>query len=217
MSSGRRSHWPAPPAPAAEAWQTVGMSGSERALRILIVDSHGQPVRWAALTRAARYYASGKVVTDLGENLFAMSGGFQESSGLRSEFVTSSIVMIRGRHRLPVDHAHVGLTKHRLFARDRNMCAYCGGQFAEAGLTVEHIVPVSRGGRHEWTNVVTACRSCNTRKGNRRPEEARMPLLFVPYAVCRNEGFILSNRRILADQMAFLQASLPKHSRWAHA
>ena len=146
-----------------------------------------------------------------------MSAGYQESSGLRSEFVTSSIVMIRGRHRLPVDHAHVGLTKHRLFARDRNVCAYCGGQYTEPGLTVEHIVPVSRGGRHEWTNVVTACRSCNTRKGNRRPEEARMPLLFVPYAVCRNEGFILSNRRILADQMAFLQASLPKHSRWAHA
>ena len=86
----------------------------------------------------------------------------------------------------------------------------------ELDLTVEHILPVSRGGRHEWTNVVTACRSCNTRKGNRRPEEANMPLLYVPYAVCRNEGFILSNRRILADQMVFLQTSLPRHSRWAH-
>jgi hypothetical protein len=44
-----------------------------------------------------------------------------------------------------------------------------------------------------------------------------MPLLYVPYAVCRSEGFILSNRRILADQMTFLQASLPKYSRWANA
>jgi HNH endonuclease len=183
--------------------------------RILIVDSQGQPVRWAALTRAARYYASGKVVTDLGETLFSMTGGLQELSGLRSEFVTSSIVMIRGRHRIPSGHAHVGLSKHRLFVRDRLVCAYCGGRFAESDLTVEHIVPVSRGGQHTWTNVVTACRSCNTRKGNRRPEEAHMPLLYVPYAVCRNEGFILSNRRILADQMAFLQASLPRHSRWS--
>ena len=83
--------------------------------RILIVDSQGQPVRWAALTRAARYYASGKVVTDLGENLFSMTGGLQELSGLRSEFVASSIVMIRGRHRIPSGHAHVGLSKHRLF------------------------------------------------------------------------------------------------------
>lgn len=192
------------------------MHRTELSPRILIVDAHGQPVRWALMARAARYYASGKVLTDLGESLFSMIGGFQDLTGLRSEFITSSIVMIRGRHRIPVGHSHVGLTKHRLFLRDRNVCAYCGDQFADSELTVEHIVPVSRGGQHLWTNVVTACRSCNTRKGNRLPEEARMPLLYVPYAVCRNEGFILSNRRILADQMAFLQVALPRHSRWAH-
>jgi 5-methylcytosine-specific restriction endonuclease McrA len=185
--------------------------------KILIIDSHGQPVRWALMQRAARYYAAGKVLTELGESVFGMVGGVQESTGERSELLTSSIVMIRGRHRIPFGHAHVGLTKHRLFARDRQVCAYCGTHYPEGDLTVEHITPVSRGGRHEWTNVVTACRSCNTRKGNRRPEEAHMPLIYVPYAVCRNEGFILSNRRILADQMAFLQASLPRHSRWAHA
>ncbi len=188
---------------------------SELTAKILIVDSQGQPVRWALLPRAARYYAAGKVITELGENLFGMAGGVQEATGARSEFITSSIVMIRGRHRIPLGHAHVGLTKHRLFVRDRQICAYCASRFVETELTVEHIVPVSRGGRHEWTNVVTACRSCNTRKGNRRPEEAHMPLMYVPYAVCRNEGFILSNRRILADQMLFLQASLPRHSRWA--
>ncbi|MEP6609632.1 MAG: HNH endonuclease [Burkholderiaceae bacterium] len=189
--------------------------GSEITAKILIIDSHGQPVRWALMQRAARYYASGKVITELGENLFGMAGGVQEATGARSQFVTSSIMMIRGRHRIPYGHAHVGLTKHRLFVRDRQTCAYCSNRLPESELTVEHIVPVSRGGLHEWTNVVTACRSCNTRKGNRRPEEANMPLIYVPYAVCRNEGFILSNRRILADQMTFLQASLPRHSRWA--
>lgn len=185
--------------------------------RILIIDAQGQPVRWAMLSRAARYHACGKVVTDLGDNLFSMAGGLQDITGHRSEFVTSSIVMIRGRHRISSDRAHVGISKHRLFLRDRHLCAYCGNVFVDVDLTVEHILPVSRGGRLTWTNVVTACRSCNTRKGNRTPEEARMPLLYVPYAVCRNEGFILSNRRILADQMAFLQATLPRHSRWAQA
>lgn len=189
---------------------------SEFSPKILIIDSHGQPVRWALMQRAARYYAAGKVLTELGENVFGMAGGIQEATGARSELITSSIVMIRGRHRIPLGHAHVGLTKHRLFVRDRHVCAYCGDHLHESELTVEHILPVSRGGRHEWTNVVTACRSCNTRKGNRRPEEANMPLLYVPYAVSRSEGFILSNRRILADQMAFLQATLPRHSRWAH-
>ena len=195
-------------------WQYADMQ-PESSPRILIIDAQGQPVRWAVLSRAARYHASGKVVTDLGDNVFSMAGGLQECSGRRSEFVTSSIVMIRGRHRIPSGHAHVGITKHRLFLRDRHLCGYCGNTFPDTELTVEHILPVSRGGRLSWTNVVTACRSCNTRKGNRTPEEAGMPLLYVPYAVCRNEGFILSNRRILADQMAFLQASLPRHSRWA--
>jgi 5-methylcytosine-specific restriction endonuclease McrA len=123
--------------------------------------------------------------------------------------------MIRGRVRSPGGRARVGLSKHRLFVRDRHACAYCGLAYPEGELTIEHIMPLSRGGRHDWTNVVTACRSCNTRKGGRTPEEAQMPLHYVPYTVCRNEGFILSNRRILADQMAFLRTSLPRHSRWA--
>jgi len=182
---------------------------------ILIIDAYGQPIRWALMSRTARYYASGKVLTELGEHIFSMHGGTQEHSGLRSELLASSIVMIRGRHRAAHERTHVGLSKQRLFARDRNLCAYCGKQFTDRELSIEHVTPVSRGGSHVWTNVVTACRPCNTRKGSRTPEEAHMPLLYVPYMVSRHEGFILSNRRILADQMAFLQASLPKHSRWA--
>jgi len=189
------------------------MYAGESGPRILIIDTHGQPVRWAGMMRTARYYASGKVLTDLGESLFAWSGGTQERTGVRSEFIASSIVMIRGRHRIPLGHAHVGLTKQRLFARDRHVCGYCGEQFAEAELTVEHILPVSRGGRYEWTNVVTACRSCNTRKGNRLPEEASMPLLYVPYVPNRHEHFILRNRRILADQMEYLLVGVPRSSR----
>ncbi len=78
---------------------------------------------------------------------------------------------------------------------------------------MEHIVPLSRGGRHLWMNLVTACRGCNHRKGNRTPEQSGMTLLYVPYVPNRYEGFILKNRSILADQMAFLMASVPRHSR----
>lgn len=182
---------------------------------ILIVDSHGAPVRWAGLPRTARYYSTGKVIVELGEHLFTLTGGVNDATGELSELITSSIVMIRGRHRIPYGQEYVGLSRERLFARDRHICAYCGDVFDEKELTVEHVHPLSRGGRHSWTNIVTACRGCNARKGNRTPEEAHMPLLYVPYRVCRTEGFILSNRRILADQMAFLAASLPRHSRWA--
>mgnify|MGYP003694126713 CR=1 FL=1 len=80
-------------------------------------------------------------------------------------------------------------------------------------LSRDHVVPVSRGGTDSWTNTVTACRSCNTRKGGRSPEQARMPLLYVPYVPNRHEHFILRNRRILADQMEYLLAGVPRTSR----
>ena len=62
-------------------------------------------------------------------------------------------------------------------------------------------------------NVVTACKGCNHRKGNRTPEQAHMDLLYTPYVPTLWEDFILRNRRILADQMEFLMAHLPAGSR----
>ena len=64
-----------------------------------------------------------------------------------------------------------------------------------------------------WMNVVTACRACNHRKSSRTPEQAGMPLLYTPYVPSLWEDFILRNRRILADQMEFLMAHIPKSSR----
>ncbi len=106
-----------------------------------------------------------------------------------------------------------GLTNQMLFVRDRQVCAYCGGRFMIRDLSRDHVVPVSRGGTDSWTNAVTACRSCNTRKGGRSPEQAGMPLLYVPYVPNRHEHFILRNRRILADQMEYLLAGVPRTSR----
>ncbi len=82
---------------------------------------------------------------------------------------------------------------------------YCGTRYKDGALTRDHVVPISRGGRDRWSNVVTACKSCNTRKGNRNPEEARMALLAVPYVPNWAEYLALSNRKILADQMEFLK------------
>ena len=76
-------------------------------------------------------------------------------------------------------------------------------------------MPRARGGKDVWTNVVTACRMCNMRKACRTPDEVRMPLLYVPYEPCRFEHFILTGRRIRTDQMEYLAARLPRHSRLA--
>ena len=72
-------------------------------------------------------------------------------------------------------------SRQNLLRRDRHACAYCGGR-AE---TVDHILPASRGGRWEWANTVAACESCNSRKGDRTPTEARMPLRFRPFVPTR--------------------------------
>lgn len=76
------------------------------------------------------------------------------------------------------------VTNTFLFARDAYRCQYCGRQSSDLkqreSLTRDHIIPLSRGGLNEWTNVVTACSSCNTRKSNRLPVEIGMYPLHEP-------------------------------------
>src|SRR5438067_12006838 len=70
------------------------------------------------------------------------------------------------------------LTRKELFLRDRYTCQYCGRESRD--LTIDHVVPRYKGGRHSWDNLVSACRACNHRKANKTPDEARMRLLIVP-------------------------------------
>jgi 5-methylcytosine-specific restriction endonuclease McrA len=72
------------------------------------------------------------------------------------------------------------LTRRTVLARDHYTCQYCGKQPARKDLTVDHILPRSRGGYTTWENVVAACQRCNGRKGNRTPEEANMWLQSAP-------------------------------------
>jgi len=77
------------------------------------------------------------------------------------------------------------VTNTFLFARDGYRCQYCHRSQAELKsrecLTRDHLVPISRGGGNEWTNVVTACSACNTRKGNHLPHEIGMFPLHQPH------------------------------------
>lgn len=72
------------------------------------------------------------------------------------------------------------VTRRTVLARDHYTCQYCGKQPPRRDLTVDHILPRSRGGRTVWENVVTACQRCNGLKGGRTPEEANMKLLSTP-------------------------------------
>ncbi|MHC4480057.1 MAG: HNH endonuclease [Planctomycetota bacterium] len=74
----------------------------------------------------------------------------------------------------------VSFNRRNIFARDENRCQYCGQRFASSELSIDHVLPLSRGGRSTWANVVCACTRCNKRKGGRTPREAKMKLIRRP-------------------------------------
>ena len=180
---------------------------------VLQLDVSGRPQAWITSREAAVLYASDAVAWTLGDAFQVMRGGLQRSTGLQSRIELHPIVAVRGAIPSRAWRQTPTLSNHKLFARDRGCCAYCGGRFHFDELTREHIVPVSRGGTDSWMNCITACRACNGRKGNRLPEEARMALLYLPYVPSLHEDMILRGRRIVADQMDFLLASVPRSSR----
>jgi 5-methylcytosine-specific restriction endonuclease McrA len=79
-----------------------------------------------------------------------------------------------------VPRREIRFTRRNVFHRDRSRCQYCGRVFHQRQLNIDHVVPLSRGGKSSWDNVVCACIECNSRKGDRTPEEARITLIRVP-------------------------------------
>jgi len=185
-------------------------------MQILALNLAGQPFRWLAAEEAVTYHAVAKVAWSVGEPVLLFRGGMKKD-GSRSLIESPPIIAVAGSEamsRVLRESLPLGDRNDLLFRRDHHLCAYCGDEFHRGELTRDHVLARSRGGRDVWSNVVSACRACNERKAARTPEEARMPLLYVPYAPCRYEHFILSGRNIQADQMEYLAANLPRHSRW---
>ncbi len=73
-----------------------------------------------------------------------------------------------------IPHCVVKFSRKNVFIRDQYTCQYCHTNFPPALLTLDHVMPRSRGGATVWENVATACKKCNTKKGNQTPYEARM-------------------------------------------
>ena len=76
--------------------------------------------------------------------------------------------------------------RRNIFARDGNLCQYCGHRFPTSELSIDHVVPRSQGGRTTWHNVVCSCVECNKNKGGRTPAQAGMKLIREPFAPTRN-------------------------------
>ena len=180
--------------------------------RVLSLDAGGRILDWISWQDAACLYARRAVAWTLGDPCLTIHGGFR-NDGEQSVIELHPIVASRGHCRAGTIDPSPALTNVALFARDRHVCMYCGSHFSRGELTRDHVLPLSRGGKDIWVNVVTACLACNIRKGGRTPQQAGMPLLAVPYKPSWVEHLILSNRNILADQMEFLVHHLPKKRR----
>lgn len=181
-------------------------------LAILRLDRAGQPRGWCSPEEAATAYAKGDVCWALGEPAITLHGGTQRLSGKQSVLEIPAIIALRGR---VVSNFSTTLNNRALFRRDQHLCLYCGQAMSRSMLTRDHVVPVARSGRNDWTNCVTACRSCNNRKGSRTPEEASMPLLAVPFTPNPWEYTFLGRDRVLGDQMDYLRQQFSGHRSWA--
>lgn len=103
---------------------------------------------------------------------------------VRFDLVVPRIVRVLTFSKLP--RQEVKFNRRNIFARDGNMCQYCGRHFATTELSLDHVAPRSQGGPTTWENLVCACHTCNVRKGGRTPEQAGIRLIRKPVKPRRN-------------------------------
>lgn len=183
--------------------------------QVLRTDTSGTPLEWIDFREAVRVYHLGQMAYAFGRPIYLIHGGHNAITGRRSVVEVHSIIATHGdNHAGAKARAHYvpPLSNQTLFARDAQLCLYCGERMPLRGLSRDHIVPLSAGGRDSWNNVVSACKRCNNRKAGRTPEQAGMELLAVPFTPTHAEYIFLQGKRILADQMEFLLAHFPRSS-----
>ena len=97
---------------------------------------------------------------------------------VRFEIAVPRIIRVLTYSRLP--RQEVKLNRRNIYARDASRCQYCGKRFSTSELSLDHVVPRSRGGEQTWENIVCCCVKCNVRKGGRTPDEAGLKLVQRP-------------------------------------
>jgi 5-methylcytosine-specific restriction endonuclease McrA len=139
----------------------------------LVLNASYEPLKIVDWQRAIVLWAQQKVeVVAEHDREIRSAGGFV----MRLPSVVRLLRFVRAR----VSRDYVPFTRANIYARDGYACQYCGQEFPSEELTFDHVVPESRGGRRDWTNIATACVACNKRKGARTPEEAGMALVRQP-------------------------------------
>jgi 5-methylcytosine-specific restriction endonuclease McrA len=135
------------------------------------LNSSYQPVKLVNWQKALCLWFQGKV-----EVLEYHTDSVRSAS---NSFRLPSVLRLK-RYVSPRRSTRLRFSRENIYLRDNHICQYCSKKFPAKELTLDHVVPASKFGRKDWTNVVTACRPCNHRKANRTPIGAGMPLLNEP-------------------------------------
>jgi CRISPR/Cas system Type II protein with McrA/HNH and RuvC-like nuclease domain len=135
---------------------------------VLVLNSDYSPLNVTSLRRGFILVDKGKaeIVEKGDEDIITTIGNYIRPTIIRLlNYVRFRPTMLR-------------VNRKRIFKRDNNTCCYCGSQ---KNLTVDHVLPKSRGGKNTWENMITSCFRCNGIKDDRTPEEAGMKMLYKPY------------------------------------
>lgn len=139
---------------------------------VLVLNASYEPINVCAARRAIVLVLKGVAMAEEtdGAHLHAA----------RMAMRVPSVIRLLEYRRIP--HQTRALSRKNILLRDRNCCQYCGTILASGELTLDHVIPRSRGGNSSWENLVACCHPCNRRKGNQFPAEAGMKLMREPRA-----------------------------------
>jgi len=153
---------------------------------VLVLNRNWQPIHTCSARRALHLLCLGhaRVVQVNGDECYAthdLASWIERSAsapdselihGVRLALQVPQVLVLGVYDKLP--RLEVRFTRRNVFVRDNFTCQYCARELPEAQLNLDHVVPRDKGGRTSWTNIVTSCVRCNTRKANKLPDEARM-------------------------------------------
>lgn len=163
---------------------------------VLVLNQNYEPLNVCNVRRA--------LVLVLGGKAEVLEANCRSYSSPTASFAAPSVIRLVYLIRRP--RPRVKLSRREVFIRDNYTCQYCDRQMHD--LTIDHVIPRSRGGQHVWDNVVSACRSCNHRKGGKSIAEARMALRKQPFEPRAGSYYTIERRLDMSIQSGW-QKFLP--------
>ncbi len=137
---------------------------------VLVLNASYEPINITPVRRAVVLVFKGVATTEEEDGSFIHSA--------RTAIRIPSVIRLREFRRIPYQTR--SLSRKNILLRDRHTCQFCGRVLPAAELTLDHVIPRSRGGHTDWDNLVACCHPCNNLKGDRLPEEAGLKLLRQP-------------------------------------